>query len=261
MASAARVHIAERGRDPRRYVLLATGGAGPVLPGISPRGSVSTASPPGPASPPPSGSCWRRTGWRRWPNLLPGSTGTGSKRRTGGSRKSAGRCWRTPDSLPKPPHRPFRRPAVPRPGLRDRRRAARGTVHAGFRGSHRGCVPGGLRAGFLPGAARNRDRGGGNVRVAARAGGEGRRTETTGADIRAARGERDARKGTRLAYFPEYRGRCGCRSSIATCFAPETAFRVRQSSKCASRPPARDPGPNTTRRNGIRRRRFRRRRL
>ena len=36
-------------------------------------------------------------------------------------------------------------------------------------------------------------------------GGEGRRTETTGADIRAARGERDARKGTRLAYSPEYR--------------------------------------------------------
>ena len=30
MASAARVHIAERGRDPRRYVMLATGGAGPV---------------------------------------------------------------------------------------------------------------------------------------------------------------------------------------------------------------------------------------
>ena len=30
MASAARVHIAERGRDPRRYTLLATGGAGPV---------------------------------------------------------------------------------------------------------------------------------------------------------------------------------------------------------------------------------------
>ena len=30
MVSAARVHIAERGRDPRRYVLLATGGAGPV---------------------------------------------------------------------------------------------------------------------------------------------------------------------------------------------------------------------------------------
>ena len=30
MASAARVHIAERGRDPRRYVLHATGGAGPV---------------------------------------------------------------------------------------------------------------------------------------------------------------------------------------------------------------------------------------
>ena len=44
-----------------------------------------------------------------------------------------------------------------------------------------------------------------NVRVAARAGGEGRRTETTGADTRAARGERDARKGTRLAYSPEYR--------------------------------------------------------
>jgi len=30
MASAARVHIAERGRDPRAYALLATGGAGPV---------------------------------------------------------------------------------------------------------------------------------------------------------------------------------------------------------------------------------------
>jgi N-methylhydantoinase A len=30
MASAARVHIAERGRDPRNYALLATGGAGPV---------------------------------------------------------------------------------------------------------------------------------------------------------------------------------------------------------------------------------------
>jgi N-methylhydantoinase A len=30
MASAARVHVAERGRDPREYALLATGGAGPV---------------------------------------------------------------------------------------------------------------------------------------------------------------------------------------------------------------------------------------
>ena len=30
MAGAARVHIAERGRDPRAYALLATGGAGPV---------------------------------------------------------------------------------------------------------------------------------------------------------------------------------------------------------------------------------------
>jgi N-methylhydantoinase A len=30
MASAARVHIAERGKDPRQYTLLATGGAGPV---------------------------------------------------------------------------------------------------------------------------------------------------------------------------------------------------------------------------------------
>jgi len=30
MASAARVHIAKRGRDPRRYTLMATGGAGPV---------------------------------------------------------------------------------------------------------------------------------------------------------------------------------------------------------------------------------------
>ena len=30
MAGAARVHIAERGRDPRDYALLCTGGAGPV---------------------------------------------------------------------------------------------------------------------------------------------------------------------------------------------------------------------------------------
>lgn len=30
MASAARVHIAEKGRDPRKYTLVATGGAGPV---------------------------------------------------------------------------------------------------------------------------------------------------------------------------------------------------------------------------------------
>ena len=30
MASAARVHIAEKGRDPRNYILVATGGAGPV---------------------------------------------------------------------------------------------------------------------------------------------------------------------------------------------------------------------------------------
>ena len=30
MAGAARVHIAERGRDPRHYALLCTGGAGPV---------------------------------------------------------------------------------------------------------------------------------------------------------------------------------------------------------------------------------------
>ena len=44
-----------------------------------------------------------------------------------------------------------------------------------------------------------------NVRVTTRAGGEGRGNEATGAEIRAARGERDARKGTRLAYFPEYR--------------------------------------------------------
>jgi N-methylhydantoinase A len=30
MANAARIHLAEKGRDPRRYALLATGGAGPV---------------------------------------------------------------------------------------------------------------------------------------------------------------------------------------------------------------------------------------
>ena len=60
-------------------------------------------------------------------------------------------------------------------------------------------------SGPSPGCRRESGLRGVNVRVAARAGGEGRRTETTDADIRAARGERDARKGTRLAYFPEYR--------------------------------------------------------
>ena len=44
-----------------------------------------------------------------------------------------------------------------------------------------------------------------NVRVAARAGGEGAGTEATGAEFRATGGGCDARKGTRLAYFPEHR--------------------------------------------------------
>ncbi len=49
MASAARVHIAERGRDPRDYTLLCTGGAGPVhaqRSASSSRPRASTASPP-----------------------------------------------------------------------------------------------------------------------------------------------------------------------------------------------------------------------
>ena len=101
-------------RDPRRCVLLATGGAGPVHAWYgSRRGSGSSGSsarrPRG--SPRRSGSCSRPpapTGRRRWPSPSPRSTGPASKRRSGASRGSAGRCWGTPGSTPE------RRPQVAR---------------------------------------------------------------------------------------------------------------------------------------------------
>ena len=146
-------------------------------------------------------------------------------------------------------------------GLRDRRRAARVTVHAGFRGSHRRMRSGRSTSGPSPGCRREsgpRGSTSGSRRGRGAKAGEPRRPALTSGP--SAGGAMPARgPGSRTS--PSTVGRCGRRSSIATCFAPETAFRVRQSSKSASRPPARDPGPNTTRRNGIRRRRFRRRRL
>ena len=166
MASAARVHIAERGRDPRRYVLLATGGAGPGpclvsrrearhrarrLPAFG-RRRLRPRAPAGAGPGGPGGNGGRTSGPARLGPVRSGVPAAGAKVPVGaGARRTRSRDR---------PHRAFRRPAVPGSGLRDRRRAARGAVHAGFGGSHRGGVPGRLRARLLPGAAGRRDRGG-----------------------------------------------------------------------------------------------------
>ena len=91
MAGAARVHIAERGRDPRDYALLCTGGAGPVhafsvarqardrprdLPAVGRRGLG--AGPAGGAG----------AGGPRWPRWASGSTRAASRRSRPRSRGS-----------------------------------------------------------------------------------------------------------------------------------------------------------------------------
>ena len=138
------------------------------MPGTSPRGSESSAS-----SAPPSAGVRLRP---RAPAGRPGradrvATVAESLARLDWDRFEATyrrieEEWpvgagRTPDWLPKPPASS----APPTCGFRGQDfeivvELPAGTVHAGFRGSHRGCVPGGLRAGLLPGAAGSRDRGG-----------------------------------------------------------------------------------------------------
>ena len=207
MASAARVHIAERGRDPRRYVLLATGGAGPVHAWylaarlgiervVCPR-SAGVASALGLLLAPDRVATvaepLTRLDWDRFEatyrrieeecrSVL---AHAGLAPETARIVRSADLQFRGQDfeivvELPAGPYM----------------RASEGAIANAFRAAYERAfsrVPPGVGIEVV------------NVRVAARAGGEGRRTEMTGADIRAARGERDARKGTRLAYFPEYR--------------------------------------------------------
>ena len=87
MAGAARVHIAERGRDPRDYALLCTGGGGPgARAGQSRASSASRASSVRPrrAWPRPWASSWRPRGWIAWPPWASGSI------------KGAWRSWRRP---------------------------------------------------------------------------------------------------------------------------------------------------------------------
>ena len=76
-----------------------------------------------------------------------------------------------------------------------------------------------------------------NVRVAARAGGAGAGAAEgeAGAAVRAVRGAREVRKGTRPAYFPEH-GR-PTRTPVFDRYAlrPGDRFRVRRSSRSASR--------------------------
>ena len=210
MASAARVHIAERGRDPRHYVLLATGGAGPVhawylaarlgIERVVCPPSAGVASALGlllaPAradrvatvAVPLARLDWDRfeTTYRRIEEECRSVLAhAGLAPDTARIVRSADLRFRGQDfeivvDLPAGPYT----------------RASEGAIADAFRAAYERAfsrVPPGVGIEVV------------NVRVAARAGGEGRRTETTGADIRAARGERDARKGTRLAYFPEYR--------------------------------------------------------
>ena len=215
MASAARVHIAERGRDPRRYVLLATGGAGPVHAWyLAARLGIERVV------------CPPSVGVASALGLLLAPARSGSGARTSGSSSSC------------PSDRTRGLPREP-----SRMRSGRPTS---------GLSPGCRRESGPRGSTSGSRRGRG-----AKAGEPRRPALTSGPPAGSAMPARGP--GSRTS--PSTVGRCGCRSSIATCFAPETAFRVRQSSKCASRPPACDPGPNTTRRNGIRRRRFRRHRL
>ena len=207
MASAARVHIAERGRDPRRYVLLATGGAGPI-------------------------HAWylaTRLGIERV--VCPPSAGVASAL---GLLLAPDRVATVAEPLARPDWDRFEatyrrieeecRSVLAHAGLAPETARIVRSADLRFRGrtsrSSSSCPrdrtlglprePSRMRSGWptnglSPGCRPESGPRGGNVRVAARAGGEGRRTETTGADIRAARGERDARRGTRLAFFPEYR--------------------------------------------------------
>ena len=207
MASAARVHIAERGRDPRRYVLLATGGAGPVHASyLAARLGIERV-----VCPPSAGVAsalglllapdrvatvaepLARLDWDRFEATYrrieeecrsvlahAGLAPESARIVRSADLRFRGQDFEIVVELPAGPYT----------------RASEGAIADAFRAAYERAfsrVPPGIGIEVV------------NVRVAARAAGEGRGAETTGADIRAARGERDARKGTRLAYFPEYR--------------------------------------------------------
>ena len=155
------------------------------MPGISPRGSVSSG--------PPSAGVASALGLL----LAPARSGSGAS--TSGSSSSCPRD-RT-RGLPREPSRMRSRRSTsgPSPGCR-RESGPRGSTSASRRG--RGTKAGEPRRPAL----------------------------TSGPPAGSAMPARGP--GSRTS--PSTVGRCGRRSSIATCFAPETAFRVRQSSKSAS---------------------------
>ena len=218
-------------------------GRGPSTPGRSPRGSVSNGScarrPRG--SPRRSGFSSRPpgpTGRRPWPSPLPPSTGPGSKRRSDGSRRSAGRCWRTPDA------RPDSARIVRSADLRFRGQdfelvvelpegpyapASEAGIAEAFRAAYERTfsrVPPGIEIEVV------------NVRVAARAGGAGGgsggrrgRRRRPGGSVERARFARGPVPRTSRSTD----ARRGPRSSTVTPFAPATVSRVRRSSRSASR--------------------------
>ena len=215
MASAARVHIAERGRDPRRYVLLATGGAGPVHAwhlaarlGIGrvvcpPSAGVASAlgllvAPARADRVATVAEPLARLDWDRFEatyrrleeecrSVL---AHAGHAPDTARVLRSADLRFRGQDfelvvELPAGPYAP-----ASEDGIADAFRAAYERAFS--------RVPPGVGIEVV------------NVRVAARAGGEGGGVGAAGAGKQAAGARRDARKGTRPAYFPE------CRSPVPT---------------------------------------------
>ena len=212
MASAARVHIAERGRDPPPLRAARDGrrGSGPCL--VSPPQSSASrrvVCPPSagvasalglllaPARGGPGGDGSRapldRLDWGRFEATYRRlEEECRSVLAQAGLRPESARTVRSADlrfrgqdfeivvELPAGPYAP----------------ASEGAIADAFRAAYERAfsrVPPGVGIEVV------------NARVAARAGGEGRGTGATGAEIRTVRGGRDARKGTRLAHFPEYR--------------------------------------------------------
>ena len=215
MASAARVHIAERGRDPRRYVLLATGGAGPVhawhlaarlgIERIVCPPSAGVASALGlllaPAradrvatiAEPLAALDWGRfeAAYRRIEDECRAVLAhAGFAPETARIERSADLRFRGQDfelvvELPEGPYAP----------------ASKGSIEDAFRRAYERAfsrVPPGVGIEVV------------NIRVAARAGGEGSGSadedrDGESADPGGVGGERDPRKGFRAAYFPERR--------------------------------------------------------
>ena len=208
MASAARIHVAERGRDPRRYVLLATGGAGPVHAwhlaaslGIErvvcpPSAGVASAlglllAPARADRVATVAESLAELDWVRFEatyrriedecRSVLAHTGLASD--AASIVRSADLRFRGQDfelvvELPEGPYTS----------------TSSGEITDAFRRAYERAfsrVPPGVEVEVV------------NVRVAARAGGEGE-GRMDGAAVRSARGHREARKGTRSAYFPEY---------------------------------------------------------